>query len=61
MSASTKQPLSIFWGGSLAMVLLTGIGVIAGEAVTRYVPEAVLSKAAAVLFVIIGIWTWFKG
>ncbi len=61
MSASTKQPLSIFLGGSLAMVLLTGVGAVAGEAVTKYVPEGVLSKVAAALFVIIGIWTWVKG
>ncbi len=60
MSASTKKPLAIFLGGSIAMTLLTGIGVLAGELVTRYVPESVLSKAAAVLFVAIGIWTWFK-
>ncbi len=61
MSASTKKPLSIFLGGSLAMVLLTGIGALAGEAVAKYLPEGVLSKIAAVLFVIIGVWTWFKG
>jgi Ca2+/H+ antiporter, TMEM165/GDT1 family len=61
MSASTKQPLSIFLGGSLAMVLLTGIASIAGEMVTKVVPEDMLSKIAAVLFVVIGIWTWFKG
>jgi Ca2+/H+ antiporter, TMEM165/GDT1 family len=61
LSASTKQPLSIFLGGSLAMILLTGIGSIAGEMVAKIVPEDVLSKIAAVLFVVIGIWTWFKG
>ncbi len=61
MSASTKKPLSIFLGGSLAMVLLTGIGALAGEAVAKYLPEGILSKIAAVLFVIIGVWTWFKG
>ena len=61
LSASTKRPLSIFLGGSLAMILLTGIGSIAGEMVTKVVPEHVLSKVAAVLFVVIGIWTWFKG
>jgi Ca2+/H+ antiporter, TMEM165/GDT1 family len=60
MSASSKHPLSIFLGGSVAMVLLTGIAVVAGEIVTRYVPAEVLSKAAAILFVLIGIWTWFK-
>lgn len=60
MSASSKHPFSIFLGGASALVLLTAIAVLAGEAVTRYVPEAVLSKIAAVLFVLIGIWTWFK-
>jgi putative Ca2+/H+ antiporter (TMEM165/GDT1 family) len=60
MSATSKKPLSVFLGGSFAMVLLTGIGVVAGEAITKYVPESVLSKAAAVLFVAIGVWTWFR-
>jgi putative Ca2+/H+ antiporter (TMEM165/GDT1 family) len=61
MSASTRKPLAIFLGGSLAMVLLTGIGAVAGEMVTKFVPEEVLSKAAAILFVLMGIWTWFRG
>ena len=61
LSASTRRPLSIFLGGSLAMVLLTGIGAIAGGTIARYVPENALSKIAAVLFVVIGVWTWFKG
>jgi putative Ca2+/H+ antiporter (TMEM165/GDT1 family) len=60
LSASTRKPLAIFLGGSLAMTLLTGIGALAGEAVTRYVPEGVLSKLAAVLFVVLGMWTWFR-
>jgi len=60
MSASSKSPLSIFLGGASALVLLTAIAVLAGEAVTRYVPQSVLSKTAAVLFIVIGIWTWFK-
>jgi Ca2+/H+ antiporter, TMEM165/GDT1 family len=61
MSAATKKPLSIFLGGSLAMILLTGIGSVAGEMVTKLVPEQVLCKIAAVLFIIMGIWTWIKG
>jgi putative Ca2+/H+ antiporter (TMEM165/GDT1 family) len=60
MSASSKSPLSVFLGGALALVLLSAIAVVAGEIVTRYVPEATLSKVAAVLFMLIGIWTWFK-
>jgi putative Ca2+/H+ antiporter (TMEM165/GDT1 family) len=39
---------------------VTLIGVFAGEAVTKVIPESVLTRIAAVLFVAIGIWTWFK-
>jgi len=60
LSASSKSPFSVFLGGALALVLLSAIAVVAGEIVTRYVPANVLSKIAAVLFVAIGIWTWFK-
>jgi Ca2+/H+ antiporter, TMEM165/GDT1 family len=60
MSASSKRPIAVFLGGSLALVLLTGLGAIAGEAVTKVVPEWLLRKSAALLFVAIGIWTWFK-
>jgi putative Ca2+/H+ antiporter (TMEM165/GDT1 family) len=60
MSAASRRPLAVFLGGSLALVLLTGIGAIAGEAVTKLVPEWLLRKTAALLFVAIGVWTWFK-
>jgi len=60
LSASSQKPLSIFIGGALALTSVTVIAVLAGEAVTKVVPESVLTKIAAVLFVAIGIWTWFK-
>lgn len=60
MSAASRQALSIFFGGALALVLLTGAGVVAGYAVTKYLPENVLSKVAALLFIFIGVWTWIK-
>jgi putative Ca2+/H+ antiporter (TMEM165/GDT1 family) len=60
LSASSKKPLSIFVGGALALTSVTLIGVLAGEAVAKVVPESVLTRTAAVLFVAIGIWTWFK-
>ncbi len=61
MAASSRRPFSVFLGGSIALVLLTAIGAIAGDVVIKYIPASVLSKAAAVLFVAIGIWTWIKG
>jgi putative Ca2+/H+ antiporter (TMEM165/GDT1 family) len=60
MSASSGKPFSVFLGGAVALILVTAVGALLGGAVTRYIPEAILTKIAAVLFVAIGIWTWFK-
>jgi putative Ca2+/H+ antiporter (TMEM165/GDT1 family) len=61
MTASSRKPMSVFLGGALALTLVTALGVLLGTVVTRWIPETVLKKLAAVLFVIIGLWTWFKG
>ncbi len=61
LSASSKKPLSVFLGGAVALVAVTAIGAVFGEAITRVVPESYLKKGAAVLFVLMGVWTWFKG
>ncbi len=51
-----KKPLPIFLGASLALILVTLIGALFGEAVSRYVPEAYLKLIAGLLFVGIGIF-----
>ncbi|GAQ25578.1 MULTISPECIES: TMEM165/GDT1 family protein [Tepidanaerobacter] len=51
-----KKPLPIFLGASLALVLVTLIGALFGEAVSRYVPSAYLKLAAGILFVGIGLF-----
>ncbi len=61
LTASSRKPWAVFLGGSLALVVVTGLGVLLGGVVTRWVPAGVLTKGAAVLFVAIGVWTWFKG
>lgn len=60
LSASSRKPIAIFVGGALALTSVTLIGVFIGEAVTRVLPESILNRIAAILFVAIGIWTWFK-
>ena len=61
LTASSQKPLAVFLGGALAMTVVTALGALLGEAVTRFVSEALLKKIAAALFVAIGVWTWFKG
>ena len=60
LSASTKQPWSVFLGGTAALAAVTGLGVIFGDGIVRVVPEIYIRRGAAVLFVGIGVYMWFK-
>ncbi len=59
MTAKHKMPLWVFVGAALALTAVTGIGVLGGELLTRFIPEMVLRKVAAVLFVAMGLLMWF--
>jgi putative Ca2+/H+ antiporter (TMEM165/GDT1 family) len=48
--ASRGEPLSVFVGAAAAMVTVAGIGVLAGTALLRVLPERVLRKVAAGIF-----------
>jgi putative Ca2+/H+ antiporter (TMEM165/GDT1 family) len=60
MTAKHKMPIWIFVGATLALAAVTLIGVLGGELVTRIIPEMVLRKIAAVLFVGMGVLMWFE-
>ena len=49
--------LTVFVGASLALVLASGIGVIAGSLLSQWVSERVLNYIAGAGFIAIGIWT----
>jgi len=59
MTAKHKMPLWVFLGASLALVAVTALGVLGGELLTRVIPEMVLRKIAAALFVVMGVLMWF--
>lgn len=60
MTAKHKMPIWVFAGAALALVAVTLLGVVGGEVLTRFIPELVLRKAAAVLFVVMGVLMWFE-
>lgn len=60
MTAKHKAPIWIFLGATVALVAVTGLGVAGGELLTRIIPEAILRKVAAVLFVVMGLLMWFE-
>ena len=59
MVARHKQPLSVFIGAALALVLVTAIGAGVGQAVGNVVPEESMRRIAAVLFVVMAALIWF--
>lgn len=55
MVSRTRSPLAVFLGASLAMTVVTLIGVLGGELLVRAVPEEYLRKMAAAAFILIGV------
>ena len=52
--------LTVFAGASLALVIASAIGVLAGSAISLYISERHLHYIAGLGFVGIGIWTLIK-
>ncbi|HMR80531.1 MAG TPA: TMEM165/GDT1 family protein [Polyangiaceae bacterium] len=48
---------TVFFAAALALVLTSALGVALGAVVSRHVSEKVLTWAAGVGFVVIGLWT----
>lgn len=51
---------TVFFGASLALIVASGIGVLAGSLVSEYISEKHLHYVAGIGFVAIGIWTLAK-
>lgn len=52
--------LIVFAGASLALVLASAIGVLAGSAISHYVSEKTLNYVAGTGFVVSGVWTLLR-
>lgn len=49
----------VFLGGTMALTVVTGLGVIGGQGLCKLIPERLLLWASAVAFVAMGVLTWF--
>ena len=60
--ASDKEvsKLTVFIGASLALIVSSAIGVLAGSLISEYIGQKQLRYIAGIGFVIIGIWTFIK-
>ncbi len=55
LSGSSQKPLAVFIGSSLALVVASLIGALAGGSIASIIPEGILKLFAAAGFLIIGI------
>ena len=55
MAASSRRPLSVFIGASLALAAVSAVGVAVGAGLSEVLPMAVIRKVAAAAFVLIGV------
>lgn len=52
--------LTVFFGASLALIVASAIGVLAGAVISQYISEKQLQYFAGLGFIGIGIWTLLK-
>ena len=55
-TADSKKPWIIFVAASLALVIVTAIGVAAGSVATRWINPAWVRRGSAAIFIVIGVW-----
>ncbi len=55
LSSTTNKPLAVFIGSSLALILATLLGVLAGGSIANLIPAFLLKLLSGIVFFIIGI------
>jgi putative Ca2+/H+ antiporter (TMEM165/GDT1 family) len=53
--------LTVFFGASLALIIASALGVLAGGILSQYISEKQLNYVAGAGFIEIGIWTLLRG
>tara|TARA_Y100001968_G_C19228044_1_gene653071 strand:- start:348 stop:644 length:297 start_codon:yes stop_codon:yes gene_type:complete len=55
LSSTTNKPLAVFIGSSIALILATLLGALAGGSIANLIPAFLLRLLSGVVFLIIGI------
>ena len=55
LSSTTNKPLAVFIGSSVALILATLLGALAGTSIANLIPEFLLKLLSGIVFLIIGI------
>lgn len=57
LATQSKSLWPVFVGASLALILSSLLGVIAGSYLTKYIPASYLQTSAGIVFIVVGILT----
>ena len=55
MAAQTKKPWAVLIGASLALTVVSALGIAVGSALGNYLPLLWIKRAAAIAFIVIGV------
>ena len=55
MAADSRKPWAVFLGASLALAVVSALGVLVGSVVGDYVPLVWVKRVAAMAFIVIGV------
>ena len=55
LSSTTNNPLAVFIGSSMALILATLLGALAGGSIANLIPSFLLKLLSGIVFLIIGI------
>ncbi len=59
LTAETRKPWTVFVGASLALVLVSLLGILLADVVGRVIDPTIIKKVAAVGFVLVGVLIFF--
>ena len=55
LSSTTNKPLAVFIGSSIALILATLLGALAGGSIANIIPAFLLKLISGIVFLVIGI------
>jgi len=55
LSSTTNKPLAVFIGSSVALILATLLGALAGGSIANLIPAFILKLLSGIVFLIIGV------
>ncbi len=60
-SNAQHSRLSVFIGSALALIVASGVAVLAGVGLSNWIDERLMARVAGIAFILVGIWTIARG